>query len=106
MNTIIENEINKLIGRFPDEDELKSALDYLDYNANDQTEAKDIRSMLVDWVDEKLCECVDCGKYCLIDTAVQTPYGFFCDEDCMYNYDRNSYDMHAEAKAEYVCGNR
>lgn len=106
MKRTIENHINKLIGRYPTEEELQSCINYLDYWADDQTMPKDIECMINDWSDENMAYCVNCGKYHLISEMHETPDGYFCDEECYYDFDRNGWDMHAEARAECACMNR
>ncbi len=106
MKQILENEINKIIGRFPDQDELQSAINYLENHTDSDTTAEDIKYLLGDWRSDCMVRCVNCGKYFLANNIIQTPQGHFCGEYCMYDYENETYNMHAEARAEYECANR
>lgn len=102
MNRILENEIYKLIKRIPTEEELASAIEYLDACADDLTKAEHIPELLQDWLHDKMAVCQWCGAWGLKSEMVEE-YGFwFCDETCQ----NEGYDMHEEARAEYTCLNR
>lgn len=109
MNRILENEIYRLIKRFPTETELNSLVEYIENNITDETFTSDkLPCMVSDWLEENMAQCVNCGKWHLIEDMVN-PYGdneYYCDEECQELYLENAYDMHAEARAEYVACNR
>lgn len=101
MNRILENEINRLIGRFPTDAELKSALEYIDTFADEQTTGDRLAVMVGDWLDDCMAECVYCGKYHLKEEMVVTYAGHFCDDECVLNYDRESLDLDAAHEEAY-----
>ena len=101
MNRILENEINRLIGRFPTDAELKSALEYIDTFADEQTTGDRLTVMIGDWYDEHMAECVNCGHCHLKDEMVVTYAGYFCDDDCVVSYDRESLDLDAAHQEAY-----
>lgn len=105
MEQIIKNEIYKLIKRFPSEEELQSAIDYLDGCADDLTTAKDIPGLVEDWLSDKMTQCEYCGAWCLRSEMYEYNYSWFCDETCC-NEANEGLDMREEARAEYEALNR
>lgn len=101
MNRIVENEINRFIGRYPTETELKSALDYIDTWIDDETDTKALHGLIGDWVDDFMAECVNCGHWHLKDEMQTTGEGYFCDDDCIMAYDRNLLDLDAAHQEAY-----
>lgn len=102
MNRILENEIYKLIKRIPTEEELASAIEYLDACADDLTKAEHIPELLKDWLHDKMAKCEYCGTWAL-KSEMEEEFGYwYCDEKCQ----NEGYDMHAEARAEYEASNR
>lgn len=99
MNRILENEIQKFIGRFPTEGELKSVNAYINSVADDNTFLAEVKGLISNWIDEQMVECANCGKW-IENTDVRNGE-YFCDNDCADEYEDSTYDMHAEAKAEY-----
>lgn len=94
MRRIIENEINKIIKRYPTDDELNKAIEYLDFWADEETSADDLHSMISDWVDEYMAQCEHCGKWHLKDEMSYSHRGYLCDEVCEYEFDK--YNMTQE----------
>ncbi|MBR4420187.1 MAG: hypothetical protein IKT32_04840 [Clostridia bacterium] len=105
MKRIIENEIYKLIKRIPSEEELQSAIDYLDGCADDLTLAESIPGLLEDWLADKMAKCEYCGAWCLRSEMYEDCDNWFCDETC-YTEANEGLDMREEARAEYVALNR
>lgn len=104
MNRILENEIEKLINRTPNEDELKSAIEYLDGCSDDLTTSADIPALLGDWRDTCLRQCTNCGQYHLKEDMIDDEEGYadnlFCDEQCLYEW-KNGYSMEQLDSEEY-----
>jgi len=102
MKRILENEINKLIGRYPTEDELNSAIKYLDGCADDLTSADEISGLLEDWRSNCLETCAGCGAYHLPDDMVldEDSNEMFCNEECIYDW-KNGYTMSELESGEY-----
>ena len=101
MDKILQNEIKRFIGRFPSEEELNSLKAYIDKWADDTTDIKEVSGRISDWLDDKMVECENCGKWHLRTEAEIRNGLYFCDNDCADEYEDSTYDMHAEAKAEY-----
>ena len=106
MKRIIENEIYKIIKRFPDETELKSALDYIDHWSDSSTYSDEIPALISDWCDDCMTMCEHCGQWGLTDKMLKAGSVYFCDEVCKYDHDAYTYDMRAEARAEYEATHR
>ena len=105
MNRILENEIEKLISRTPTEEELNSAIEYLDGCADDLTKAEHIPELLKDWLHDCMTKCQWCGAWGLM-SEMEEEYGYFyCDKECLVEAN-DGLDMDAEARAEYVALNR
>ena len=107
MNRIVKNEINRLIGRYPTDTELKSAIDYIEMWVDDDTDTVVLRGLISDWVNDFMAECVNCGHWHLKDEMQPTGEGYFCDDDCIMTYDRNLLDLdaaHQEAYREIQMG--
>ena len=101
MDTILQNVIKEFIGRFPSEEELKSAKEHIDFYCGEDTLIEEIKGSIIDWLDDKMVECQNCGKWHLRnDVEIRNGF-YFCDNDCADEYEDSTYDMHAEAKAEY-----
>lgn len=105
MNRILENEIEKLISRKPTEEELKSAIEYIDSCADDLTRAEHIPELLEFWVHAEMAKCEWCGAWGLVSEMEKDNGYFFCDKTCVVEAN-NGLDMDAEARAEYELGNR
>lgn len=82
MKRILENEIYRLIKRTPTEEELNSAIEYLDSCADDLTDYSDIPTLLKDWLHDKMAKCEYCGTWALKSEMVHNMYGYFCDDTC------------------------
>ena len=102
MNRIIENEIYKLISRTPTEEELKSALEYLDCCADDLIFSEDIPILLKEWLGDYMAQCEQCYQWGLKSEMVHNMYGYFCDENCE---DQDHQIRHEDAQ-EYLYLNR
>ena len=102
MNTILENEIEKIIGRTPNEDELQSAIKYIDGCSDDLTRANDIPGLLEDWRSDCMVKCTNCGAYHLADDMFsdEDSNELFCDEQCAYEW-HNGYTMSQLESQEY-----
>lgn len=105
MNRILENEIYKLIKREPTEEELNSAIEYLDFCADDLTDYSDIPQLLEDWLHDKMTKCSYCGSWHLFSEMEEEFGNWYCDSTC-FKEDHEGLDLHAEAKAEYTALNR
>lgn len=105
MNRILENKIYRLIKRIPTEEELASAIEYLDFCADDLTDCSDIPTLLEDWLHDKMAKCEYCGTWAL-KSEMEEEFGYwYCDSTC-FKEDHDGLDMHAEARAEYEASNR
>lgn len=102
MNEILENEINKLIGRKPTEEELQSAIEYLDGCSDDLTFASMIPGLLEDWRSDCMIKCDNCERYHLPQDMITSEEveGNFCDETCVYEK-MNSYTLAQLESDEY-----
>jgi len=105
MNRILENEINKLIGRNPSEEELQSAIEYIDGCADDLTKAEQIPELLKNWLHDEMTQCEWCGAWGLMSEMEKENGSWYCDCEC-FQEANDGLDMHAEARAEYTCLNR
>lgn len=105
MDRILENEIYRLIKRFPTESELKSAKKYIDEYVDSETTADDLRYAVIAWYDAEMGECVHCWRHHLIDEMLDVYGDKYCDELCLHAAEQGV-DLHAEARAEYECSNR
>ena len=103
MNQIITNEIAKLLGKQPNEDELQSAIQYLDGCADDLTRADDIAGILHDWRDNCMERCTSCGQYHLQDDMFMDEDSeyLFCDAACAYDW-KNGYCLSQLDDEEYT----
>jgi hypothetical protein len=101
MKRIIENEIYRLIKRFPTVDEYRSANNYLEYMADDDTNDDDLRELLTDWRDECMHQCEHCGKWQLVDQMLEVYGTYYCDEVCKHDHDAFTYDMSQMEQNEY-----
>lgn len=106
MNRIVENEINKYIGRYPDADELKSCIKYIENSVDCETTANELHYLVLDWVCAEMDECHHCGQYHLISEMLDVHGDHYCDEFCLGAEEQECYDMHEEARNEYNCMNR
>ena len=106
MNRILENEIYRLIKRFPTETELKSLQDYLDKFVDSETMAESLSCLVGDWFDDYMTQCLCCGEYHLITEMEEYCGDYYCDECCLYTAQKEGINLHEEARAEYVTSNR
>lgn len=106
MNTILENEIKRFIGRCPTEQELASVKEAIDFSATDNYFLEDVKGIISDWIDENLVECANCGKWLPRQEADIRNGSYFCNNDCADEYEDSQFDMHEEARAEYYATHR
>ena len=102
MERIISNEIYRLIKREPSQEELESAMKYLDSCADDLTYGESIPELVEDWLRDEMKQCAYCGSWMLKSEMYEDGYDYFCDEGCA----NEGIDLHAEARAEYESQNR
>lgn len=105
MNRILENEIEKLISRKPSEEEVQSAIEYIDSCADDLTKAEHIPELLEYWLQAKMTVCENCGEWGLMSEMAEEYGSWYCDAKC-FREAHDGLDMDAEARAEYGCMNR
>ena len=105
MNRILENEIYKLISRTPTEEELASAIEYIDSCADDLTKAEHIPELFQNWLHSEMTKCQWCGAWGLMSEMEEENGYFYCDKKCLVEAN-DGLDMDAEARAEYVALNR
>lgn len=103
MNQILQNEIEKLIKRTPSDDELQSAINYLDGCADDLTTADEIAGLLEDWKHDCLVKCTNCGQYHLAEDMIPDDEcnDLFCNETCLYEW-KNGFTMSQLESEEYT----
>ena len=96
----LEDEIRYRLGRTPNEQEKQSALEYIDFMADDDMKTwSDIETTLDDWIHDKTYECAVCGCHYLkddcetMDNGDHVCYEKGCKEDW---YDEQGFDPHAE----------
>lgn len=101
MNTIISNEIKSLIYRFPTTEELDSCMQYIEDGSNETTTADEIKGLVMDWFDDNMRQCENCGEYHLMSKMTKNPNGWFCNEVCEFEYDNKTYSLYDLEREEY-----
>lgn len=90
---IIINEIKDAIGHIPTTTEYESALDYLGDTINPACTFTDVSILLLDWRDDYLVKCDECGDWFLpeeLETRA-VPWDCFteilvCSDNCFNDY--------------------
>ena len=101
MNKIIANEIKKLIYRYPTDQELDSCINYIDDGSLADVSADDLRGLIMDWFDDNMRQCENCGQHHLMEEMTKNPNGWFCDQVCEYEYDDKTYSLYDLEADEY-----
>ena len=108
MNQILNQEIKKYSGRFPKIQEFYALEEYIAFWIDDDTDLEGLAALVANFVEEKMAECENCGKWQLKED-MENPYGdseYYCDDQCHELHQEKFYDMHEEARAEYTASNR
>ena len=86
--TLIKNELNKILGREPTLVEVKLALTYVSENFDyDLTIFSDVSDMLEDWRANNCFKCSECGKYFLEDDLYHEEKNDKMCKDCYWDED-------------------
>ena len=105
MKTILQNEIYRLIKREPTEEELDSAIQYIEDSSDDLTDYSDIPQLLEDWLHDNMTKCAYCGSWHLFSEMENEHGNWYCDSTCVYE-DENGLDMEEEARRDFEAKNR
>lgn len=107
LNQIVNNEVKKLIGRFPTIQEFQKLAEYVMFYQDDDTDVESLAKLIKEFKEEKMAACENCGEWHLKEDM--ECYGsdeYYCDDQCHELHQEKFYDMHAEARAEYTASNR
>ena len=102
---ILNNEVKKHIKRPPTVQEFHKLMEYIAESIDDKTDIKGIADLVEGWVASDMVKCQWCGAWGLISEMEEENGYYFCDNECLVEANEG-FDMHAEAKAEYVALNR
>lgn len=90
---IIINDIKDVMGHLPSNAAYKSAIDYLNEVVNPKTNLTDISLILLNWRDDYLIKCDECGDYFLPEELEEKelPWNCFstirvCSDGCFNDY--------------------
>lgn len=101
MKKIIANEIRSLIHRNPTTEELNSCIQYVEDGSNETTVPEEVKGLVVDWFDDNMRQCENCGEYHLMSEMIKNPNGWFCDQTCEFKYDSKTYSLYELENEEY-----
>ncbi len=102
---ILNNEVKKHIKRPPTVQEFHKLMECIAESIDDKTDVKEIADLVEGWVASDMVQCQSCGAWGLISEMEKDCGYYYCDNDCLLEA-TNGWDMHAEARAEYVASNR